>query len=185
MRRRGARSDRRRSAIHRTREQELLQQTGSQVETDKLMRAEGAQLLRQHFFKHLATTVPFAYQGIFVSPRLYLWSDIYLLKGTYVCYLLFLSLFVRTIQSLRTRNAVLFAFLAPSLFSYAFFSFFTHNIARYNTPLLPIRWLATIIVRHRYIARHRPGAHGSEPQRREPLWAWAKSTTFVAISAYF
>jgi hypothetical protein len=142
------------------RAQELLKQTGSQVETDKLLVAEGWQALRKNFLKHLANTVPFAYRGIFVSPRLYLWGDIYLLKGTYVCYLLFLSLFVLTIQSLRTRNAVVFAFLAPSLFSYAFFSFFTHNIPRYNTPLLPILWIAAIIVLHRYIARHIPGAGG-------------------------
>lgn len=142
------------------RAQELLKQTGSQVETDKLLVAEGWQALRKNFLKHLANTVPFAYRGIFVSPRLYLWGDIYLLKGTYVCYLLFLSLFVLTIQSLKTRNAVVFAFLAPSLFSYAFFSFFTHNIARYNTPLLPILWIAASIVLHRCIVRHIPGAAG-------------------------
>ncbi|MBN2105975.1 MAG: hypothetical protein JW832_01005 [Deltaproteobacteria bacterium] len=142
------------------REKELLKQTGSQVETDKLLVAEGWQALRKHFFKHLATTVPFAYRGIFVSPRLYLWNDIYLLKGTYVCYLLFLSLFMLTLHSLRARDAVLLAFLAPSLFSYAFFSFFTHNIARYNTPLLPVLWIAASIVLHRYIFRHMPGAAG-------------------------
>ncbi len=140
------------------RERELLQLTGSQVQTDKLMVEEGKAMLRDNFLKHLLTTTSFAYRGIFISQRLYLWDDIYLLKGTYVCYLLFCSLLALGIRSLLKRDVVLCAFLAPSLFSYAFFSFFTHNIPRYNLPLLPVLWIATVIVLYRYAFRHIPGA---------------------------
>ena len=77
------------------REQELLKQTGSQVETDKLLVAEGWQALRTHFLKHLATTVPFAYQGHFRQPSP-VHLERYLYTERHVCVLSALPVFIHS-----------------------------------------------------------------------------------------
>ena len=121
---------------------------------DKILLQEAREKILQNPFKHFLTTIPFAYRGIFVTQRLYLFDDFYLIKGTYLCVILFFCLFMFTIVSLMEKKTELFLFFLPAIFSYSFYSFFTQNISRYNTPLIPVLWMATILFIYRYIVKY-------------------------------
>lgn len=120
------------------------------VLADKVLLQEARDKILQHPLKHFAVTIPFAYRGIFVAQRFYIFNDYYLIKGTYLCIILFLCLFTVTIASLAEKNFILFSFFLPTLFSFLFVSFFTHNIPRYNEPLIPVLWVATILCIDKY-----------------------------------
>lgn len=124
------------------------------VFADKILLQEARDRILQNPFKHLLTTIPFAYRGIFVTQRLYIYGDFYLIKGTYLCFILFLSLIIMTICSLKEKNIPLFIFFLPALFSFSFYSLFSHNIPRYNTILMPVLWVATMLFVYQYLLKY-------------------------------
>lgn len=75
-----------------------------------------------HPIKHLVTTLPLIYRGI--------WADEFAVI-TFPAFLILLF------YSLRQRNGLLIAVLLPSLFSLVFYAAFSLNVARYQMTALP------------------------------------------------
>ena len=140
--------------IMRHRQHFLLKLHNDSVLVDKILLEQAKSEMLKNPVKHLLTTIPFAYRGIFVTPRLYLFDDFYIIKGTYLCFILFFCLFMVTIGSLIERDLPLFTFFFPAVFSYSFYSLFSHNIPRYNTALIPVLWVATILFIYNYALKY-------------------------------
>ena len=101
--------------------------------------------------KHLAVTIPVALKGMYVL------DDADSPAGNAVClmnFLLFFSLFFLFIKAIVHKNTAVTAFLLPAVFSFLFYSFLTHNITRYNVPLIPVLWASTTIIVFGFFKRH-------------------------------
>lgn len=111
-----------------------------------------------HPVRHLLTTLPFMWRGIFVEhiyrTKTPFYIEIFniLLLGISILY--FPVLFYFAFISLKEKTYDLFVFSIPALYLFGIQSFFTHNLPRYNMPLIPILVATFLISMHR-IARNR------------------------------
>lgn len=103
--------------------QEILATTNlSTLEANQLAEKELKMAIIEHPIKHLVTTAPLIYRGI--------WID----EFAVVTFPAFIILLV---CALRRRDSLLIAVLLPSLFSLVFYAAFSLNLARYQMTALP------------------------------------------------
>ncbi|WP_417836240.1 hypothetical protein [Thalassospira tepidiphila] len=94
----------------------------TKIEATDKVEQELKDAILSHPAKHIATTIPLIYRGI--------WID----EFAIVTFPAFIALLV---YALKLRRALLLAVLLPSLFSLVFYAAFSLNIARYQMTALP------------------------------------------------
>jgi hypothetical protein len=144
---------------------------GEERNVDKEMLTMAKQLILENFGRHLLVTFPIAYQGIFVESgfalisaktQSLLWFSLVLFGN--LCLLSLLAIIKRRMQ--------FFILFFPAWFSFVFYSFFSHNIPRYNESLIPCYWLAAILqlyLVYQFMAAHKrtPKLQKSAPEKKE------------------
>lgn len=109
---------------------------GKYVKADAKLKQIAIRKIVDHPVRHVLATIPFAWRGLFVecSERL----------GVYGAFNVLLSLFYVVgfvgafMYGLRKNNAALIAFIMPALYMFCMHAFFSHSLARYNVPLIPV-----------------------------------------------
>ena len=119
---------------------------GDRAAADKALTAEAKRRILRHPVRHLLASIPLAYRGLCVEKYLAL------------SLLLFAGAVGAAVIAWRRRSAPLAAALLVPGFSYAFHTGLTHNLARYNTPLVPALWAFVVVACHHLIARRRNAA---------------------------
>jgi hypothetical protein len=133
---------------------------GTAAKADRNIQKKAIHQILKHPFKHLMVTLPVALRGMYVLSPLkgpkFLQEKTnaykrkkYFLNPFTACFLnifLFLALFSLFINALLKNDLPLAAALLPAAFSFVFYSFLTHNLPRYNIPLIPILWASTMIL---------------------------------------
>jgi hypothetical protein len=132
---------------------------------DKIIQQRAIREILRHPFRHLAATLPFAWRGMFFEQG-YLVSapfEILLRSILVVSLLYFASLFFWVVRSFRTRQWELFGVTLLCVYLFGLNAFFSHNIPRYNQPMLPV--LAVLfsmslcrVLPHRQTARSHPAS---------------------------
>jgi hypothetical protein len=92
--------------------------------------------------RYAASILPFAYQGFFIDT----WISKSLLGGLIVNTIESAALICLVVRGWKTRNTAILLFILPSGFAIAFHAALTHNIPRFNIPVLPAMYAATAIV---------------------------------------
>ncbi len=94
----------------------------------------GVGSLLTHPFRHLLVTVPMMWRGMQVS------------KVPLFGVALFCLFFLLAAAAVLRRQWALFALLVPAIFSFFMHSLLTHNITRYSMPVIPVLFIAAMIV---------------------------------------
>jgi hypothetical protein len=77
------------------------------------------------------------------------YKDVYPITAEAKCifnFLLFFSFFTIFLGSILKKDIPLIGGLLTGVYSFSFYAFLTHNISRYNVPLIPITWVCAIII---------------------------------------
>jgi hypothetical protein len=100
---------------------------------DEVQKRNAMRKIKTHPFRHIAVTVPMFIKG---AGELFkpFWGPL--------SFLLLLAVFC---AALIRRHAILAAALLPGVFSLALYTFLTHNIARYNMPVVPFVYIAWVV----------------------------------------
>ena len=136
-----------------------IKKTGRKITAaDKTIMNSAVMKILRNPVKHLAVTVPIALRGIYVyrpitnSYRELKRTDIRRLKNfrsffeyCFLNFLLFFSFFVVFFTGLFKKDFPLTGALLPAFYSFSFYSLLTHNLPRYNAPLIPLLWLCTML----------------------------------------
>ncbi len=133
---------------------------------DKTIQKRAVRELLRHPFKHLATTLPFAWRGMFFEHG-YLVSvpfTIMVRSTLVVSVLYFASLFFQAVYSFRRQQWDVFAVTLLCTYLFGLNSLVSHNIPRYNQPALPI--LAVLFVMSLWHFFNRPKPVKPEAKKR-------------------
>jgi len=137
---------------------ELIAAYGTGMETtviDKEMRRYARNKILRHPFRHIFVTLPIAWKGLFVEDRysLSVPFSMVLVSSVGISLAYFGSLFFLAGLGIKRRQWDLFSVSLPALYLYGVNSFCTHNIPRYNQPIIPVLIVALLIVVHLLINR--------------------------------
>ena len=109
-------------------------------ERDKVMQRRALLQMLKHPFKHLATTIPFAWRGIFVEygymamiPFGIAIQSIVVVSLLYVAGLVFVFFY-----SFCKKRWDVFGVALLGMYLFGINAFFSHSLARYNQPLIPL-----------------------------------------------
>lgn len=121
----------------------LIREYGAKGETsevDKGVRKAAFGKILSHPFRHIFTTLPIGWRGLFAEKG-------YALRAPFVAAVMssvlinlayFGSLFFVAIRSIRLKQWDILSLLLPGLYLYGINSFMTHNIPRYSIPVIPL-----------------------------------------------
>jgi hypothetical protein len=131
-------------------------------EKDKELRSKAIKMILKNPIRHVLATIQFAWRGIFVEKGFSLLfsnsNKIEILNNNLINLLLFFSFFYMFIYSIRKKIWNLFAFMMPGIYLFSINSFITHNIPRYNIPIIPILLISMILLFYcRYYCRYHSG----------------------------
>jgi hypothetical protein len=107
---------------------------------DKAIQKRAMGELMRHPFRHLATTLPFAWRGMFFEHG-YMVSTPFtiMIRSTVLISLLYFGcLFFWTIYSYRRQQWEVFGIVLLCMYLFGLNSLISHNIPRYNQPILPL-----------------------------------------------
>lgn len=111
-----------------------------------------------HPLKHLVVTLPIAWRGLFVEEGFSLKIPLLPLSvnsPTIISLLYFASLAYTAFLSVKEKSWQMFALILPALFLYGIHSLLTHNIPRFNAPLIPIFIITLLVQFHRFFWQQR------------------------------
>ncbi|MEE9555948.1 MAG: hypothetical protein V3V76_01710, partial [Candidatus Adiutricales bacterium] len=117
--------------VAKRRERELDNQSNSAL-GDHSQQSEAITKILNHPFRHLLTTIPFAWKGMQVQHPLFL------------PWIFFIALFLCFSSAVFRKDYGQLFFYLPSIYSFSFMTFFTHNPPRYNAILIPILHVALV-----------------------------------------
>jgi len=124
---------------------ELIEKFNDTAKADAVLTSTAVKQIMTHPFRHLLTCIPIAWKGMFVEMEAY--------PGLYgnnlsplISLVLFGCFFGLTVHSLIKGNWEYLAFLFLANYLFAMHVLFTHNIPRYNIPLIPVLWVGSITV---------------------------------------
>ncbi len=120
-------------------------------EADRVLQEKAWDMILGAPGKHLATTVPFAWRGLWSFP-------IRSLAAASVNLLAFAALLALPFLALWRRRPDWFAFSLMSVGMFWFYALLTHFIPRYSEPLIPLALLAALALVHAVLA---PAVRGS------------------------
>jgi len=124
----------------RARREQALRQYDTSLEADNALRAEGIRLLFiEHPLRNIAVTLPMAHRGMYF-------------QRCSLTIIVFASTFYLLWVSVRKRDVETLSLFTPFIFNFAFTSFVTMSIPRFNIPLLPLLWVATGLVLARILS---------------------------------
>jgi len=135
-------------------EKEFGGQTGNVV--DKKLKSMAKTKILKHPFRHILATLPIAWRGLFAEHGYQLkipGSGIVINSSVPTNIVYFAALFFLTFLSIKNRWPDLFALILPALYLYGIQSFLTHNLARYNKPIIPILVIAMLFVVHYLVSK--------------------------------
>lgn len=142
---------------------EMMKNSGSKGETapiDKELQSLAKSKILAHPFRHILTTIPMAWRGIFVENTYARNLEMIFYKNfekkhplttaklnsIFICLAYFGSLFFLLFSGIKKRKWELLAIALPSLYLYGINSFCTHNIPRYNQLAIPVLAVALMFV---------------------------------------
>lgn len=107
---------------------------------DKTIQKRALRELIRHPFRHLATTLPFAWRGMFTEYGYMVSVPFTILVRSIVAVSLayFASLCFWTVHSFRRQQWEVFGVALLCVYLFGLNAFFSHNIPRYNQPALPL-----------------------------------------------
>ncbi len=127
-------------------------------EKDEELKNKAIKMILKNPFRHVIATVQFVWRGIFVEKGFLLIlpgsTKIEILNNNLLNLFLFFSFFYMFIYSIRKRMWHLFAFMMPGIYLFSINSFITHNIPRYNIPIIPVLIISMILF---FYCRYRSG----------------------------
>ncbi len=131
---------------------------GAPLETaavDTEVRNAAKEKILSHPFRHIVTTIPCAWRGLFVEDRYSLSVPFSMVLASSVGINLayFGSLFFLAGLGVKRRKWDLFASTFPALYLYGITSFCTLSVPRYNQPLIPVLIVALLTMVHLLINR--------------------------------
>lgn len=117
----------------------------SSLEADKQLYKEAITQILSSPLKHVMVSIPFAWRGLFVeknfTPSMREANSAILLNFVYLfAFILFLYF------SYKKRKIIHFLIMVPLFYHYTLHVLVTHNLPRYNRPLLPLLWVAVSVV---------------------------------------
>ena len=131
-------------------EKELGGQAGNTI-VDKKLKSMAKTKILKHPFRHILVTLPIGWRGLFAEHGYRLkipGSGIVINSSVPTNIVYFAALFFLAFLSVKKRWWDLFAFILPALYLYGIQTFLTHNLARYNKPLIPTLVVALLFVVH-------------------------------------
>jgi len=129
----------------------VVKSYGASLETaaiDTEVRNAAKEKILSHPFRHIVTTIPCAWRGLFVEDRysLSVPFSVVLVSSVGISLAYFGSLFFLAGLGIKRRKWELFAVTFLALYLHGINSFFTHSIARYNQPVIPVLIVALLTV---------------------------------------
>ena len=132
--------------------------TGETIAIDKELKSLAKGKVLAHSFRHILTTIPMAWRGIFVENTYARNLEIIcdrnfglahpfstaIVNPVAIGLAYFGSLFFLALSGVRKKKWELLAITLPSLYLYGINSFVTHNIPRYNQPIIPVLAVALL-----------------------------------------
>jgi hypothetical protein len=114
---------------------------------------QAKQQILAHPFRHIIATLPLAWRGIFIEKGLQITIPFIfqVYAPSIISILYFFSLFYIAILSLVKKHLALFSFTLPAIFMYGMHSLVSHNLSRFNLPLLPITVITFLVTLHQLI----------------------------------
>jgi len=113
------------------------------LELSRLAKAK----IRENFGRHILATLPFAWRGHFVDRGIVIPGIINTRHYPYlVSTLCWLAMFLLFFWSIAFRRWALLALMLLPFYSFGLYSFMTHNLPRYNFPVIPMLVVSTAIV---------------------------------------
>ena len=110
------------------------------AQQDKTIQKRALTEIIKHPVKHIATTLPFAWRGMFVEYG-YLVNvpfSIIVRSIVLVSLLYFAALFFLFVHSYQKQNWPLFSVTLICIYLFGMNAFFSHSLPRYNQPLIPL-----------------------------------------------
>ncbi|MCG6871109.1 MAG: hypothetical protein LJE84_02370 [Gammaproteobacteria bacterium] len=131
--------------------QRIADATGLQgAALDAALREDAYRQIREHALRHLWLTPLMAYRGLFVEQgwelRPLAGISIKAQLSAFAGLILFFACFRVTWRALRRRESALLLFLLPSAYLFFLNAFATHNITRYNLPMIPVLVVCVVLV---------------------------------------
>ncbi|MBN1571778.1 MAG: hypothetical protein JW984_01140 [Deltaproteobacteria bacterium] len=124
---------------------ELIEKYNDSAKADSVLTSMAVKQLVTHPIRHLLTCIPIAWKGIFVEMEAY--------PGLYgnnlsplISLVLFGGFFSLTVYSIVKGNWEYLAFFFLANYLFIMHVLFTHNIPRYNIPLIPVLWIGSITI---------------------------------------
>jgi 4-amino-4-deoxy-L-arabinose transferase-like glycosyltransferase len=137
-------------------EKEFANQKKSEM-VDKRLKSMAKTNILQHPVRHILATLPIGWRGLFAEHGYRLkipGSGIVINSSVPTNIVYFAAFFFLTFLSIKNRWWELFALILPALYLYGIQTALTHNLARYNKPIIPILVIAMLFVVH-YITSKR------------------------------
>jgi len=111
------------------------------VRADSAMISMAVSEIKSHPFRHLIICFPFAWKGIFVEI-----DDHFFIPASLISLLLFTGFFAFTLRALIKREWEHVALVLPSLYLFGMHMLLTWCNPRYNKPMIPVLWIASLFV---------------------------------------
>lgn len=127
---------------------ELYNKYGS-TEADIAAKSMAVENIKAHPVRHLLMCFPLAWRGMFVEVD----NRFFIIPASVMSLLLFIGFFGFTIRSIRKGEWKNIAFILASMYIFTLYPLVTHNIPRYQRPLIPILWITTILFFEPIISR--------------------------------
>ncbi len=115
-------------------------------EADRVLREKASDMITGAPAKHLATTIPFAWRGLWSFPIRSLAAAVANLLG-------FAALLALPFLALWRKRPDWFAFSLMGVGMFWFYALLTHFIPRYSEPLIPLAVLAVLVVGQALVQR--------------------------------
>jgi len=127
---------------------------------DRQTKKEAIGKILRHPFRHILVTLPLGWRGLFVESGYVLRAPftVAVVSSIAISLAYFGSFFFLAFSSIKRRRWELFAIILPGLYLYGMHSFFTHSLARYNDPLIPVLVVSLLLVVNMLINRKRFGS---------------------------
>lgn len=123
----------------------------------------------KHPFRHILTTLPLGWRGLFVESGYMLFRpfSMRVISSVGVSIIYFVFLFIAVFLYVRKKMWQLLVITFPAIYLYGLNSFITHNLPRYNQPLIPVLVVVLLLVIHFFRNEKMKAIKGRKPSFRK------------------
>jgi len=123
---------------------------------------KSAKRILAHPFRHIAVTLPILWRGIFIEMGCLsklVWKNTILFNLASVFFLILsfpyiFSLVFHTVVASKKRDWAFLIIISPAWYLFFLNAAITHNIPRYNQPLIPLFAVLFLLMIHQLIESH-------------------------------